>query len=165
MKSGIDIDIPQFGRLLIRAIVTDYTGTLSRGGRLTAGVGRRLVLLSELADIHVVTADTFGTVEDQLRGLPVRIHHLQTGAHDVEKRAYAEERLPETRHVAAFGNGNNDRLLLAHVRDSGGLAVAVDNGEGCATETLSSSNLFISGAANALDLLLETRRLIATLRR
>jgi len=33
--------------------------------------------------------------------------------------------------VAAFGNGGNDRLLLKAMKDVGGSAVAVDNGEGC----------------------------------
>jgi hypothetical protein len=37
-KPGILIEIPGFGAREIRTIVTDYTGTLSCGGRLVAGV-------------------------------------------------------------------------------------------------------------------------------
>jgi hypothetical protein len=47
---------------------------------------------------------------------------------------------------------------------SGGLAVAVDNGEGCAVDALLNANLFIVGIANALDLLLEPTRIKAILR-
>jgi hypothetical protein len=46
----------------------------------------------------------------------------------------------------------------------GGVAIAVDNGEGCATDALLNSNLFITGAANALDLIIETKGCKATLR-
>jgi soluble P-type ATPase len=63
----------------------------------------------------------------------------------------------ELKHVAAFGNGNNDRLLLKTVKEDGGLAIAVDNGEACAIDALMNANLLIVGAANALNLLLEPR--------
>jgi soluble P-type ATPase len=67
-------------------------------------------------------------------------------------------------HVAAFGNGNNDKLLLEIVNNGGGLAIAVDNGEGCAIAALKNANLSIVGAVNALDLLLDPTRCKATLR-
>jgi hypothetical protein len=44
------------------------------------------------------------------------------------------------------------------------LAVAVENGEGCALDAILNANLFVVGAVNALDLLLEPTRLRATLR-
>jgi hypothetical protein len=44
------------------------------------------------------------------------------------------------------------------------LALAVDNGEGCAVDALLHSNLVVVGAANVLDLLLDPVRLKATLR-
>ena len=43
-------------------------------------------------------------------------------------------------------------------------AVAVDNGDGCATQALLNSDLFIVRAANALNLLLEPKGCKATLR-
>jgi soluble P-type ATPase len=66
--------------------------------------------------------------------------------------------------VAAFGNRNNDRLLLKTVRDAGGLAIAVDNGEGCAVDTILVANRVVHGSENALDLLLDSNRCKATLR-
>jgi hypothetical protein len=50
------------------------------------------------------------------------------------------------------------------VKEAGGLAIAVDNGEGCAIDALLNANLFIVGVVNALDLLLEVRSCKATLR-
>jgi len=68
------------------------------------------------------------------------------------------------RHVAVFGNGNNDWLMLAAVKKGGGLAIAVDNGEGCALHTVVHAHVLISGAANALGLLVSPNALKATLR-
>jgi len=62
---------------------------------------------------------------------------------------------PHFQRVRAFGNGNNDALLLKTVKAAGGLAVAVDNGEGCSVEAIQNANIFIVGIVNALDLLIE----------
>jgi len=45
MKPGILIEIPGFGKLELRAIVSDYSGTHSRGGKITHEVERRLIHL------------------------------------------------------------------------------------------------------------------------
>ena len=162
MKPGVAVDIPGFGRLELKVLVSDYTGTLSCGGKISAAVERRMARLAGRLEIHILTADTFGTVEREIGHLPVAVHRLEPLHQDAQKRTFVEGL--GRKGVAAFGNGCNDRLLLRSVREGGGLAVAVDNGEGCAVETLQNANLFISGAANALDLLLETDRLKATLR-
>ncbi len=160
-KPGIAIDIPGFGKRVIHVIVSDYTGTLSLRGKLTPGVKLRLLGLRKLVDLEIVTADTYGTARQQLHGIAVPIM-LKKERQDVEKRDFA--RKFDLRHVAAFGNGNNDRLLLAAVKKSGGLAIAVDNGEGCALDAIVAANLLIFGATSALDLLLEPTALQATLR-
>jgi len=46
----------------------------------------------------------------------------------------------------------------------GGLAIAVDVGEGCAIEALQSADIFVFGITKALDLLLDSDRAKATLR-
>jgi soluble P-type ATPase len=163
-KPGIAIGIPGFGKVQINAILTDYTGTLAFNGKLVTGIKDRLLRLAELVDIHVVTADSFGTAEEELKGLPLVCRRLKAQNEDVQKQRYAEELNP--RYVASFGNGNNDRLLLKVVKEAGGLAVAVENGEACALEAILNANVFVVGAVNALDLLLEPKptRLLATLR-
>jgi len=160
-KPGIAIDIPSFGKRVIRTIVSDYTGTLSYRGKLAPGVKSRLLRLRKLVDLEIVTGDTYGTARQQLKGIAVP-NMLRKKRQDIEKRDFAKKF--DLRHVAAFGNGNNDRLLLRAVKKAGGLAIAVDNGEGCALDALFAANLLISGAANALDLLLDSKALIATLR-
>lgn len=160
-KPGIEIDIPGFGRRVIRTVISDYTGTLSYRGRLAPDTKTRLRHLLALVQLEIITADSYGTAGSQLKGIAVP-HMLRRKRHDIEKRDFA--RRFNLRHVAAFGNGNNDRLLLKAVRAGGGIAVAVDNGEGCAVDALLHANIFIAGAANALDLLLNPTAAKATLR-
>lgn len=163
-RPEISIDIPGFGRLRIERIVTDYTGTLSADGKLADGVAERLRKLMERVEVHVVTSDSFGTAHRELAAVPLEPHILEAGRrHGIQKKNYAKK-LGLAR-VAALGNGNNDALLLRAVRDAGGIAIAVENGEGCSVQSMQSANVFVAGIANALDLLLEPRRLMASLRR
>ncbi|MCG6990074.1 MAG: ATPase P [Gemmatimonadetes bacterium] len=158
----IRLEIPGLGVREIETVITDYTGTHAFAGAVRPGVKARLAALARQAEVQVLTADTFGTARGELAGLPVAVHVLTGERHDEQKRAYVLERNPQ--HVAAFGNGNNDRLLLKAVRDAGGLAVAVDNGEGCALDAILAADLLVHGSENALDLLLDTDRCKATLR-
>lgn len=159
----IRIAIPGFGPLEIRTVVTDYTGTHSFKGLVRRSVRARLARLGRLVEVHVLTVDTFGTARRELARLPVELHVLKGKArHDRQKERFVLD--CEPKHVAAFGNGTIDRLLLRTVRDAGGLAVAVDNGEGCAVETMLNANILVHGSEQALDLLLEPDVCKATLR-
>jgi soluble P-type ATPase len=163
---GIEIQIPFFAEpLRIARVVSDYTGTLSFHGKLIPGVQDRLGKLQALVSIDVLTADSSGTARVQLAGMPfLGVQIFQDAErHDVRKQAYAEKNNPA--QIAAFGNGNNDALLLKTVKETGGLAVAVDNGEGCSVEAMQNANIFIIGIVNALDLLIERTWCKATLRR
>jgi soluble P-type ATPase len=160
-KPGIVIDIPGFGERHVRIAVSDYTGTYSFGGAIEPDVNKKLRELAALVDFHIVTADSFGTAERELAGIATP-YKLRTGRHDIEKAGYVSQF--DLRCVAAFGNGNNDRLMLKAVKEGGGLAIAVDNGEGCAIDAMRNADVFVVGAANAIDLLLDPLRLKATLR-
>ena len=160
-KPGITIDIPGFGERHIRIAVSDYTGTHSFGGVIEPDVKRKLRELAAVVDLHIVTADSFGTAERELAGIAIP-YKLRSGRHDIEKAEFVSQF--DLQHVAAFGNGNNDRLMLQAVKEGGGLAIAVDNGEGCALDAMRNADLFVVGAANAMDLLLDPLRLKATLR-
>lgn len=160
-KPGIVIEIPGFGSRTIHVVVSDYTGTLALGGKLVPGAREKLLELQKVVDVHVVTSDSFGQAQQELEGI-LTPHILRAERHDVEKLEYVNQF--DLQHVAALGNGNNDRLLLSRVKGAGGLALAVDNGEGCAIDALINSHLLIVGAANALNLLLEPTGCKATLR-
>lgn len=163
-KPGVAIRITNFADLSIRRIVTDYNGTLSQAGKMSPGVVERLRRLHELVEIDVVTSDTFGTAAAELAAAGLQPLLLGPEVrHDEAKEAHVKSR--GAAQIAAFGNGNNDAWMLKAVKDAGGLAVAVDNGEGCSVATLLNAVIFVTGIANALDLLLEPNRCRATLRR
>jgi len=160
-KPGIIIDIPGLGKRHIRIAVSDYTGTHSFGGAIDPDVKSRLRELAALVELHIVTADSFGTAESELAGIAAP-YKLRNARHDIEKAEYVSRF--DLQQVAAFGNGNNDRLMLKAVKAGGGLAIAVDNGEGCAMDAMRNADLVVVGAANAIGLLLDPVRLKATLR-
>jgi soluble P-type ATPase len=163
-KPGISIHIPDHPDLAIDRIVSDYNGTLSQAGKLSAGVAERLRRLHEIVEIDVITSDTFGTAAAELTAAGLQPVLLAPDVrHEQAKEAHVQ--LRGAAHTAAFGNGNNDARMLKAVKEAGGLAIAVDNGEGCSVETLLSAELFVVGIANALDLLLDPTRCKASLRR
>jgi soluble P-type ATPase len=164
-KRGIHIDIPGFGSLHVKAMCSDYTGTLSYRGKLIGGVRERLCELSKRIDIHIVTSDTRKTARAQLEGLPVHLNDdIPVTKHDDFKRRYVKKLGLRLNQVVVFGNGRNDRWWLKAVRDAGELAIAVDVGEGCALEAMTTAHVFVSGITNALDLLLDEKRIVGTLR-
>lgn len=163
-KLGLEIRIPNFKDFIVRRIVTDYTGTLSLGGKLTPGVEDRLRRLEENLDVIVISADSFGTAAAQLASVPLSPRILPPGSrNDEAKETCVLQNNPS--EIVALGNGNNDALMLKAVKNAGGLAVAVDNGEGCSVEAMLNAHIFITNVVNALDLLLEPTRCKATLRK
>lgn len=154
----IEVDIPGFGPVRIAHVVTDFTGTLSVDGTLVPGVRERLVGLSGLLRLHVLTADTFGRARGELEGLDCEFLLLTGDDHDVQKEQYVMQLGPE--NVAALGNGNNDRRMLKAAR----VGIAVCLKEGCSKDALTSADVIVTSANDALDLVLNPTRLKATLR-
>jgi soluble P-type ATPase len=153
-----ELVIPGFGHLKLEHLVSDFTGTLSADGRLLPGVKERLNKISEFLQIHILTADTFGMAKAELEGIKCDIHILDGDNHDLQKEVYLKKL--DAGCVAALGNGNNDRKLLKAAR----LGIAVCLKEGCATDAIISANILVTSAIDGLDLLLNPKRLKATLR-
>lgn len=153
-----DLDVPGFGAVKLKHCVTDFTGTLSVDGKLLPGVRERLNEVAGLVEVHVLTADTFGRARAELDGVQCEIRILTGEGHDEQKEDFVKALGAEG--VIALGNGNNDRLMLKAARI--GIAVCLD--EGCARDALFSSDIAVKSAVDALDLLLNPKRLKATLR-
>ena len=154
----LEIDIPGFGLVKLGHLVSDYTGTLSVDGRLLTGVKERLNALADFISIHVLTADTFGKAKSEMEGIRCEIYILEGERHDIQKEEYVMTLGPES--VIALGNGNNDRKMLKVAR----VGVAVCLPEGCAIDAVTSADILVTSAVDALDLLLNPKRCKATLR-
>jgi soluble P-type ATPase len=154
----ISIDIPGFRNLNLAHLVLDYNGTLALDGKLLPGVADALSNLAPHIRIHVITADTFGLAKGQLAGLPVTLTVTRKDAQAEAKLQFVSELGADT--VAAIGNGRNDRKML----NAAALGIALLQGEGAAAETLAGADVVSTNILDALELLDNPKRLVATLR-
>ncbi|MCG3209198.1 MAG: hypothetical protein FOGNACKC_02817 [Anaerolineae bacterium] len=154
----LNITIPGHQPLRLEHLVLDYNGTLAIDGQLIEGVLARLTALAGSLQIHVITADTFGSVQAALSGAPGEVVILPAGAQDEAKRQYVAQLGAAT--VAAIGNGRNDRLML----QAAALGIAVIQAEGAAVAALAAADIAAPDIVSALDLLAHPLRLAATLR-
>lgn len=154
----IELDIPGFGPLRLEHLVSDFTGTLAFDGRLLTGVKELLNNLARVVTVHVLTADTFGRSHAELEGVSCSLTVLSGKGVDVQKEGYINALGPE--RVAAIGNGINDRLMLKAAR----VGIAVAGREGCAVGALMNADIVVTDVIDGLNLLLQPKRLTATLR-
>ncbi|MEA3419490.1 MAG: haloacid dehalogenase [Campylobacterota bacterium] len=153
------IEIPNDKTLTITHIVCDYNGTIAKDGIVLPEIKRLFAQLNKHYTLHVITADTFGSVKAQLEGYGAQIKILTSDDHTKEKEAFIAHLGAD--ECAAMGNGNNDSKMLL----SAAIGIAVLGDEGCSREALLSADIVCRESSDALDLFLETKRLIATLRR
>ena len=153
------IDIPYHKTLTLKHLVLDYNGTIAKDGVLIKAIEPLLYSLSAHYKVHVITSDTFGTVKAQLEAFDIMIKVLESDNHTAEKALYIGTL--ESEHCVAMGNGNNDRDMLRIAA----LGIAVIGEEGCNTQTMMSSDIVCHSIVDALELLLNPKRLVATLRR
>ena len=136
-------------------LVLDYTGTLSLDGMPLPGVVERLEELASDLRITILTADTFGTVRETMRDLPVEIRVIRNG----KEKAEAVSAMGPG-EVIAIGNGRNDIPMM----EVAGLSIAVLGPEGAATGLLGCADVVTRDIQDALDLITYPLRLKATLR-
>lgn len=151
-------EIPGYGMLEIKNLVLDYNGTIAKDGKLIEGLKDLLIKLAEVVDIYILTADTYGSVEKEMAGLPVKVQVIKGENELVEKRDFAREIGANV--TMAIGNGYNDQLLFREVK----ISIVVMGCEACATILFNIADLVASDIYDALGLLLNPTRLRSSLR-
>jgi P-type E1-E2 ATPase len=150
-------DIPGRGRLLLSHAVFDFNGTLALDGAVSEDTRILLQRVMKAYAVVILTADTFGTATEFARAVGATLTVVKDG----EEKKRAVIHLQEAgAGVVAVGNGVNDAPMFT-VAD---LAIGVLGGEGAAMVTLAKAHLVVKSIDDALGLLIEPRRLIATLR-
>ena len=149
------VPIPGRGELRLDHLLLDVNGTLTSRGSLLGGVEDRVAQLRATLEVHLVSADTFGTLDAIAELLGVRAVRAASGG---EKLVQLDQ-LGRTR-CAVVGNGANDVLVL----EAAALGVAVIGAEGASSAAMRSADVVCTSVHDALDLLLDHRTLVATLR-
>ncbi|MBN1639967.1 MAG: HAD family hydrolase [Anaerolineae bacterium] len=155
----LELEIPGRGSIRLSSLVLDLNGTIAIDGELIAGVPERVRQLQERGmRCYLATADTRGRAAVTAEALHLDLHRLQPGQEGAQKAALVE-RLGAER-VVAIGAGANDAGMLAAAE----IGIAVIQDEGAAIAALLAADVIVPGICAALDLLIEPRRLAATLR-
>jgi P-type E1-E2 ATPase len=149
------IAIPNSVVFQLEHLVLDVNGTLTNRGELIDDVETKLRKLAETLDVHLLSADSFGSLERvaSLLGIDARV------VHEGAEKAALVERLGSSR-CAAIGNGANDRDMLREAA----LGIAVIGPEGAAATTIAVADVVCRSIGDALELLVDDRALAATLR-
>jgi soluble P-type ATPase len=152
------LQIPGQETIRIQHLVLDYNGTLAVDGNPVEHVESYLENLSKILNIHILTADTFGTVNARLAGLPCKIHVLPPGNQDLGKLKYVKAL--GLKQTLCIGNGRNDYSMVK----SAALGIAVIMGEGASSRTIFAADVVCTDITHAFELIMNPKRLAATLR-
>jgi soluble P-type ATPase len=156
--SKMRIDIPGWGNIDIENIVIDLNGTIATDGKIAPEVRKKITSLSELAKVYILTADTQGTANKETLGMNVDLIKVPEENSKKGKFEFLSTLNLET--TVVIGNGSNDQLILKEAA----LGIAVLGDEGVSVSAMKSADIVVENIHNALDLFLEPKRLIATLR-
>ena len=149
--------IPGQTDLEIKTIILDLNGTLSVAGRVPDGVKERVDQLKGGGfNVLFFTGNTRNDADDLASNLGIEWKLAKDAQ---EKREAAIRLEPET--CASIGNGLIDLELMKVVK----LRVVTLQAEGVHVQTLLNSDIIIPTINDALDLFIDERRLIATLRK
>jgi len=149
------VEVPGRTPLELVHLVLDVNGTLTDRGELIDGVEATLRRLQETLALHLVSADTFGSLAHVASTLGLDPKVIGEG---VEKAAFVRQL--GSHHCAAIGNGANDTEMLREAA----LGIAVVGPEGAAATTIAAADIVCGSIGDALGLLLDDQALAATLR-
>jgi soluble P-type ATPase len=154
----IKVNIPNFKNITFKYLVLDYNGTLAFDGKLIKEAGKIINKLSKDIEVHIITANTFGLVKKELTGINCNLHIIPKDEQSSAKLNFIKKLGEE--FVIAIGNGHNDNLMLKNAATG----IAVIQKEGCSSKSLLSADLITNNIIDALNLISNPLRLIATLR-
>ena len=153
----IEINIPGKGKYQIENIVFDYNGTIATDGEMSTETIDNIKKLSKIAEIYILTADTYGTVTEKCYGLPVKLITFPSDNASVYKRNIVESLNGDT---ICFGNGFNDIEMFK----ASTISVCVIGEEGCSGKLITLSDIVVSSIHDGFELLFKTDRIKADLR-
>ncbi len=154
----IEVKVPGRRDYLIENIVFDYNGTIAVNGKICNNTREKISELCELANVYVLTADTYGSAAKECEGLNLT---LKTFPKDnaADFKAEIVEELGKDRTIC-YGNGYNDIKMLKLAS----LSIAVLEKEGMCAALINEADIIVKSIEDGINLLLNKNALIAALR-
>ena len=154
----IEINIPGRCNLELNNIIFDYNGTIAVDGVISEYVKEMLIKLSNDLNVYIITADTYGNVRFQCKGLPVNIETFPEGNATLYKKEFLEKIGCEC--TIAVGNGLNDVEMLKKAA----LSISLIGDEGCSSQAVINSHITCKNINDVFEMVLKKNRIRATLR-
>jgi soluble P-type ATPase len=142
----------------ITDVVFDYNGTIAIDGQLIAGVAKLINEFADKINFHVVTADTYGSVEKQLADIKCKVVKIPQEKQDVSKLDYLLKLGKD--NTLCVGNGKNDKLML----EESVIGVALIQDEGVSVESLLAADIACKSIMDVFAYFKKPNRIKATLR-
>jgi soluble P-type ATPase len=151
-------EIPGRDNIDIKNIVFDYNGTIAVDGKLIVGVQELINKLSESANIYILTADTYGTVEKECMGINAKVLTFPKENAGESKKDIVTEL--GGHNTICLGNGFNDIPMFEEAI----LSIGIIEGEGISGKLLVKADIVARSIIEALQILLNKNMIKATLR-
>jgi soluble P-type ATPase len=154
----IKINIPGITEASIKNVVFDMNGTLGEDGIINTFVKKLLNELSKLVDIYIITSDTFGSAKKSTEDIHAKLIIIEGGgSSDKKKELVYKLGYSET---VVIGNGYNDHAMFKQ----GLIGIGIIGSEGLAVKAALHCDIIVVKIEDAINLLLNPKKLIATLR-
>ncbi len=151
------VTIPGWGAIEIKNVVLDLNGTITESGEPIPGILDYLQTLnSEGFEVYILSGDTRGTMREQFEH--VSSVHTVTTQTARAKKVFVESICPEV--TVCIGNGNIDIEMFKIA----GLSICTIQAEGASANALLHADIVVTHVRQAIDIILDTEKLIATLR-
>nr|WP_312579781.1 HAD hydrolase family protein [Sedimentibacter sp.] len=155
----INIEVPGRRSYSIENVVFDYNGTIAVNGIISPSIKDKISLLCEKANVYILTADTYGSAAKECDGLNVKLMTFPNDdAGECKAKIVSDLGVENT---ICFGNGYNDIKMFEAAR----ISVAVLGDEGMCSGLVNVSDILVKSIEDGINLLLNTNRIIATLRK
>lgn len=151
-------EIPGKENIEIENIVFDYNGTIAVDGKLIHGVEEAINTLSKSLNVFIVTADTYGTVEDECKGINAKILTFPKENAGESKRDIVKKLGPLK--TITIGNGFNDVPMFKEAI----LSIGIMEGEGMSGSLIIEADIVVGNIIDGINIVGNKNMVKATLR-
>lgn len=153
----MNFEIPGQGNVDIKTLILDLNGTLAVNGQLVEGVKEKLDSLKEKGlQIILFSGNTRGNAQQIANELGI---DFQQASNAAQKSKLIEKYEPMK--CVTIGNGLIDEMILNKAR----IAIVTIQAEGVHIKSLMAADIAVPNIHDALELLLDEKKIIATLRK